>query len=420
LPNFRPYSVPDVDDDTWEHIRVKIVKPPWEWNTHGYLGDTPGRGVSGDMFYWYGNKGDKTTRVFQLPLINLPDYMTVGNVQVRVWFENKICRAECGRTLAGGASLVDTGNPSGAHDLEIVTHDDDASIPIGQMAFRFYRDTLNYKNIYTVAFWLSDALPGQGPFEVERNVSPSIVLETGTCTVTGGDTTVAFADRTPGSPLASMVGKVFLIYTEASPFVDPDADLDGNVIAAEAEDEITLYSPFIRSGTFDYAIVEPWWDQSVSTNWAYYQFSVPDEIGGDVEAVQWTTPLMPLPDGHFYVTGCSRNPYGVGTRMTADSESTTSGSGTYCVVLSDTNPITIDANLIGRYCEKLLIVSVNGNRTLANPTNAHCGQLIKLRIINTSAGEITITLGNKYKRGQAFPESPGPFNIVSDDEYSPI
>lgn len=411
IPNFRPSVAADSGNDTWNTIRIKIVKPPWAWNTEGYLGDTPGRGVSGMEFWWDKQKGDLTTQVFDAKPIQIPDYLVGGNVAVRVWFENKICRAECGVSDEDVVS-GDTGNPSGASSLEIITHDIDKDVPVGYMAFRFNRDTVNYESIYKMEFWLSSALPAEGPFDAERDAHASTVLETGTCSITDGSATVT---ATRGGS-TDLTGKVICIFTDDS---TPDSDLCGEVIRSCAAGSFTVGTPFNKTGSYSYAVIEPWWDTTVSTNLAYYSFSIPAELkDGKRSSVQWQTDYVPLPTAtSFYVTGCSRNPYGVGTRLTADS--TTEVVNAYCIELPDPGPdsgveIETDASDAGQYHEKLFRCTVDGDRTLGNPTNAKCGQILKWCIINDSGVDITITLGDKFRNGKAFPnfDSAGGIDII--------
>jgi hypothetical protein len=406
VPNFRPNGDPDTGQ-TWEHIRIKIIKPPWDWTGDGYLGDTPGRGISSLEFWSAGKQGDRTTQTFEFPAIGLPGGLAMGDLRVRVWFGNKICRALCG-TSTGGAVLVDTGNPSGANGLEIITHTIDPSVPAGFCKFRWYRDTTNFHNVFAVGFWLSRSLPAEGPFSAERTAHPAIVLEEGTCTITAGDVTVSLTRAIN----TAVLSQVFLIFTNDA---SPDDDLDGNAIVAEGLNYIGLYSPFQKSGTFNYAIIKPYYDPAdgYTTNLAYYQFRVPDEVGGDIEATQYESPLIPMPSGHWYVSGCSRNPFGVGTEMTADSE--VGGANAFCVVLADAPTVIINASQGGQYNEKLFVWSVDGNRTLGAPINALCGRKISLRISNTSASEAIITLDEKFMNGQICPME-GPFNLVETTE----
>jgi len=393
LFNFRVDAVADVDDDVWNSIRIKIVRPPWQWDSEGYF---PGGYVPNECWQ---NGGDKTTQEFQSTLITLPANLAIANLQVRFWFENKICRTEC--AWSDEAVLVDTGNPSGASGLEIITHAVDSSVPSGQMKFRFYRDTVNYQNIYAIAFWISSALPAEGPYDVERDAFASKIIETGTCTITDGDKNIVVTRVAD----PDVLNKIIMIFTDDS---DPDSDLDGEIITAEDVNSLSISSPFHKSGTFSYAVIEPWWDTLLTDNLAYYQFAVPSEIGGDVEVEQWETPLMPLPTVGFCVTGCSRNPFGLGTRMIADS-STIVTSGELCITLVDAATIIANGNLIKP--GTLLVVSVNGDRILGNSINAKCGQEFKYRIINNTSTEVVITLDTKYRVGTAFPVD-GPFAIT--------
>lgn len=411
---FRPYPDPD-NGQTWEHIRIQIVEAPWNWNTYGYWGGTALGEL--DFINAPGSKGDKTTESFVFPSITIPAELTMANLQARVWVENKVCRTEVG-TSDGITEESGDGSPSGAHDLEILTHNEDADIPTGMMAFRWHRES-NYLGIYCVAFWSSSALPAQGPFSEERTAVPSSVLESGlSCDIVAGSYTVTITGRSD----QSREGMV-LVY-ELAEDSDEYEDLDGDYISADDGETLTLGQGWGArwTGNFTGYIIKPWYDVPAnSSNLKYYQFKVPDEIGGDASAEVWQSTPVPMPSGHFYVTGCSRNPYGLGNRITADSDDIGTGSGALCVVLDDAAEVIPNANLVGKYNEKLLVWSVDGNRTLGNAINAKCGQLLRFRIINTSESEIAITLGSKYRRGQAFPELaqesgvPGDLYIVEGE-----
>lgn len=418
-PNgFAPVSDPDTGSYIYEHIRIKIVKPPWEWNTEGYFGDSPGRGYSVMEYFNGGQQGDKTSQVFSSFPIEIPSGMGMGNIKARAWFWSKYSIAECGRT--DSATLIDTGNPSGAHDLTILTHDEDASIPPGQMALQFYRDTANYKNIWCMAFMISPSLPANGPYKAERDAHPTRTIETGTCTITAGsmDVTVTRASDT------SVVGAVLVIYTNDA---TPDDDIDANAIEAQGTDSLTLYAngTFGKSGTFAYAIVESYWPGGASgtDNTAVPVFQVPEEIGGDIESEVWRTPPISMPAGHFYVSGLSRNPIGLGTEITADSDDIGTGGGEFCVSLVDGAVISTNAKLSGQYNEKTFMLSMSApleeNRLLATPTNAVCGRVLNYCFDNTGDEEIVIDLDAGFSVGQAHPELPGPLDIVEDSAYDP-
>lgn len=91
-PGFRP--------QTSSNLRLKIVSPPWEWNSNGYLGDEENDGMwpsgaaqdanSGLGLGWL--YGDYTTQEFVSPPIQIPS--TITNPEARVWFENIYCRSD--------------------------------------------------------------------------------------------------------------------------------------------------------------------------------------------------------------------------------------------------------------------------------------------------------------------------------------
>jgi hypothetical protein len=81
--------------DIFDQVRIKIVKPPWLWNTEGYLGAEANHGIwnenSPGSNWIYGNY---SARSFQTGPVQVPD--TVTNVEVRVWFENWYSRSDGG------------------------------------------------------------------------------------------------------------------------------------------------------------------------------------------------------------------------------------------------------------------------------------------------------------------------------------
>jgi len=350
----------------WQHVRIKIVKWLSEWTGYGYYGDTPGRGISEAPEFWKEN-GDKTTKEFVFPLIPLDAASPMANIIGRVFFENKLCRAQCGANSQ--TPLEDTGSPAGASGLQIITHTQDASIPVGMMKLTWYRDTLNYQSIYTAGFWLSNDLPAQGPFSMERADHGAYTYETGTgAVVTAEDTHVAVTRGGTVIPEHA----ILVIFT-ADP--NPDNDLDAEYVDSADGTGFTMHTPFHKSGTYSYAVIKRWMDTgtSESENLKYLQFKVPDEIGGDREAIRWTTGSVPMPAGVFYVTGCSRNSMGVGTRMTCSS---LNPGGLGCIplnIIAGTPPQIYTE--IGESSTFFIDASVSFK--LMNPTgNIYCGKPI--------------------------------------------
>jgi len=291
----------------YSDIRLLVVKPPWEWTYGGYFGAELNNGMAGVVYWNKGQHGDTDTQVFESPVIAVPPGVPLEFIEGRVWFDNGYSVSDNNVTYGGLGGSV--GNPYGATGLEVLTHADDLSIPEGYMAFQWNRETGNYKSIYVVAAWLSAALPAEGPYDDERDGTPANIIESGTCTVVRGDKSITITR----SGDASVVGRVFLIYTDDA---YPDSDLDGNVIVEEGVNKIILSSHFNKSGTFDYAIVKRWWDTAGgdSGNIAYFQWSV-SQVCSDVEQAVWRTPPVPIPPGSYYVTLANRNEYGLGTRL---------------------------------------------------------------------------------------------------------
>jgi hypothetical protein len=80
----------DQTGEPWVHdtnrLRVKIVRPPWAWNSEGYWGDEIGHG------YWtksyIAGGGDVNTKTFISDPISVPLGMGVADIQARCWFRN--------------------------------------------------------------------------------------------------------------------------------------------------------------------------------------------------------------------------------------------------------------------------------------------------------------------------------------------
>jgi hypothetical protein len=217
------------------------------------------------------------------------------------------------------ALTKDTGNPAGASDLEILTSSDDAAVPAGCVVFEFNRETSNYRSIAGVAAVLSAELPAEGPYKAERDAHPSCVIETGSCQVEAGSRQIAVTR----SANPDVVGRVLLIYTDDA---SPDSDLEGEIVAAEGENSLSVNTPFHKTGTFAYAIVKRWWDiGGGDTANKFYQWFPIDQLG-DVEQAVWRTPPVPAPAGTWYASLYARNLFGVGTRLTAGPK-TVAGAG---------------------------------------------------------------------------------------------
>jgi hypothetical protein len=366
-------------------LRLIAVDPPWTWTGEGFFGAQPNKGWFEENFWKGTQHGDKTTEIFIGPWMDVPSAVPLANIEARVWFDNGYSVSDNGVTTGG--IIEDTGNPSGASGLVVLTHDDDPTIPEGMVAFQFSRDTVNYKGIYAVAIWLSTSLPAEGPYAAERAKysPPTTVLETGTCVVRRGNK--AIACTRPSPPAADVEGRVLLIYTDDA---SPDSDLDGNIIESDEGTTIVVDTPFNKSGSFSYAIVKRWWDRSGmydspptndTTNLAYLQFT-PLQCAGSLEQAVWRTPIVSAPAGAFYATLCTRNDFGLGTRLTSAQASAGGGCVELTVVSGE-----VDTDLdLGR---KFRFATGGGAVQINNPTGTvKCGHAF-LYVI-TGAGAITV------------------------------
>ena len=84
---------PLVDTD----LRIKIVKPHWDWNTEGYLGDLPGKGIWGAFI-----SDDQKDEYISDPIKIEGDY---ASIDTRVWFENAHFTSDSS-TLGGSTPTV--------------------------------------------------------------------------------------------------------------------------------------------------------------------------------------------------------------------------------------------------------------------------------------------------------------------------
>jgi hypothetical protein len=388
---------PLVDSDLY----VMVIVPFWNWDFEGYLGAQPNHGVWNKYFIAGNQHGDTETAVFESDWIDVPSDVPLSAIEARVFFDNGYSISDDGVTHSTGLT-GDSGNPSGASGLVLLTHTDESTIPVGQVVVQFNRETVNYKGIWAVAVVFSESLPAEGPYEVEREVSPSYtVLETGTCTIIKGNKAVTVTRS--ADPEA--VGRVFLIYTS-------DSDLDGEVIVAEAEDSITLSAAFGKSGTFDYAIVRRWWDTAApdTSNLAYAQFAIPSSIAA-LESTVWRLPALAAPPGLFYATVYCRNKYGVGTRLTAGPKAV----GEECTALSVVGGHVATNASLGT----IFRIDTDSAFELDNPSNlVRCGQILLWVITGTG----TLTLGDKFNgRGNTLAMSGGRdylgaiYNAVDDE-----
>lgn len=92
-------------------LRIKIVSPPWEWSTEGYLGEEPnlgswpGPGVESSANGGLGLgwiAGNFTTQEFVSTPIPIPEGVT--NPEARVWFENLVARSDNDLTHSGNST----------------------------------------------------------------------------------------------------------------------------------------------------------------------------------------------------------------------------------------------------------------------------------------------------------------------------
>ncbi len=274
-------------------------------------------------FYFYDGSpetvrdGGTTSAPADSELIFQPEPPEAGDTKITV----VLCSENSAETdrypygYAPAAELVltkDTGNPAGASGLQILTNDDDAKVPPGMMVFQFSRDTTNYRSVYGVEVRLSAALPGQEPYSAERAAFPTSVVE-GPIAVT-----VIAGGRRVGcvrAASASVVGRPLVIFTNDA---NPDSDLEGNIIQAQGLNYYDVDRPFTKSGSYTGYVLKRWWDLGTAGETAngWYEW-FPVEKLGDVNQATWRTPPVPYPVGTFHATACSRNLFGVGTRITA-------------------------------------------------------------------------------------------------------
>lgn len=91
LIGFNPDPDPDSGDSIWEHITIKIVKPPWAWTGEGYFGDQPNRGWWMQGFWENYQQGDTSSDVFTSKALAFPETSDITNIGARLFFANKLC-----------------------------------------------------------------------------------------------------------------------------------------------------------------------------------------------------------------------------------------------------------------------------------------------------------------------------------------
>jgi len=67
----------------YPQIRIKVVRPHWDWNSEGYLG---GEGVKSVELWDNPTRGDMTTQTFRSEPFLLPSGVSFSDIQARVWF----------------------------------------------------------------------------------------------------------------------------------------------------------------------------------------------------------------------------------------------------------------------------------------------------------------------------------------------
>ncbi len=209
-----------------------------------------------------------------------------------------------------GTVTDDTDNPSGCSNLQILTHEDDATIPRGCMAFRFNRDSQNYHSIFAVEIAMGIDPPLCGPYPSQIAAHPELVLASGTgMIVRAGNVFINYGISSP--PPGSLNGKVLLI-------IDEDKTFDGNIIKTHAAEYLELTKAFYFSNPkdengdpipFDWVVLEPWWPLNPweRTFWVPQDFQI-----SDVEEPVWQTIPVPLFEGeNLYAEAYSKNIWGV-------------------------------------------------------------------------------------------------------------
>lgn len=216
--------------------------------------------------------------------------------------------------VEGVPPITDTGNPAGASGLTILTNAEDPTIPGGCAVFQFNRDTVNFSSVTAILIALTNFAPAVGPYSVELAAHPTAQIEPtypAVWDVAVNGTRVDITGRSTPNP-GNVEGRPLIIYDPAG----RDTTIDGNNIAVDGDhgSYIEVDSPFYKSGNFKGLVLKRFFDVLDSGNTWVNVFPVTREQIG--EAVIWRTAAVPVPTGSFYVTGCARNAFGLGTRMT--------------------------------------------------------------------------------------------------------
>ncbi len=301
-------------------VKLKIVKPVWEWATNGYIGSN---GWVGEDFWEIrnsdGSNGDKSTRVFKSPPIRFSP-ITLENVGGRVWVHTAFACSDGGVAAAGPVrkwdmtNTTDSGQPAGAHDPVIKDSLDDDSIPVDHAVVEFYSDDVNGESVFAVEVVAGPSadVPFHGPYRaqliasgwdgVSGHAGGDVLYSGSGLAIRAGDRTIILTVGTP----PDCAGKILLVHEAGS-----DLKLDGNYIMTHGASTLYLYDAFAKSGTFSWEIVEPWYGQNAADGYFNRGFSVPDdmEIWGAPGTLCRTKPF-PAPEGAIKATLYRKNVYG--------------------------------------------------------------------------------------------------------------
>lgn len=183
-------------------------------------------------------------------------------------------------------AAVDTDNPSGLSDASIQTNETDLRVPADCMAFRFNRDTLNYRSIDRVEVVLRPAIPdvpAHGAYSSQRAEHPDDVLAYGSdLPLTPGQRILNLAIADP----PALNRKLFLYFVSGG-----DQGLDGEMVSLHEASQITLAAALRKKGTYDWVIIEPPWNLNA---WEA-GFNFPDDfINSSREELVWQTKPVPI------------------------------------------------------------------------------------------------------------------------------
>jgi hypothetical protein len=260
----------------------------------------------------------------------------------------------------------------------------------GMMWFSCARPTTNYKSITHLCVSLATGATHHGPYAAQRAAYAADVLATDTgLSVVAGKLTYAIASGTPNA----FKGKVLLIWKSG------DTGLDAHVIASDSGTAIVMSSAFFSSGTYSYAVVQPYY----TLNTKDYVFEWPADFNNlDIEDSTWRTKKMPIQVGTWYAQGYALNRYGVSSSIATSAQTAVAHvrtGATYRTTATANRGIRLDSGYLRVYDnagnEKLSANASTGAISVTGAITAGAGSNINTSYLDGSIGIANLDIANR-------------------------